>query len=87
MFSQGKGSFRGKKEQLANRASNYYVRRTSELSEVRVGAGPGHSPWWASFLSERNCKVMSMEGAHRTCRAWEQSLKDLFEGEGAHQAA
>ena len=57
---------------MSNRTSGYHQKGTQELSEIRV-QDVGHCQRWASFLSQRNCKVLSMEKNHGRCRNVEES--------------
>ena len=61
---------------MSNRASSHHQKGTQELSEIRV-QDMGHFQCWASFLSQRNCKVLSMEKNHGRCRNVEESPREL----------
>lgn len=66
---------------MSNRASSHHQKVTQELSEIRVGAGHGSLPVLGFFpLSERNCKVLSMEKNHGRCRDLEEIPRDLCKG-------
>ena len=61
---------------MSNRASSHHQKGTQELSEIRV-QDMGHFQCWASFLSQRNCKVLSMEKNPGRCRNVEESPREL----------